>query len=70
LLSDLEFNSSLDKSDKKSSLAAIKKEMALRKLSLDQILDSSLHLVQRSSAQVSLTFALYGDQEFFSTSFR
>ena len=55
---DLEFNSTQQKSEKRTSLNSIKKEVSLRKLTLDQILDSSLHLVQRSSAQVSTDWDL------------
>ena len=50
---DLEFTTSMQPDEKKQSLAVIKKEVSHRKLALDQILDSSLHLVQRSSTQVN-----------------
>ena len=56
LFLDLEFSSSMELSEKKLKLATIKKEVSNRKLTLDQILDASLHLVQRSSTQVLKQF--------------
>ena len=48
----------MELSDKKLKLATIKKEVSNRKLTLDQISDASLHLVQRSSTQVLYTIKL------------